>query len=210
MLYDIIGKSRSSNGSQAPAPTERPQLAYARLPEADSFPAQPQQPSGANVLACDVEIQGILRFTHDLTMDGRLDGEIHSDGCLTIGENAVIRGTVHARNVVVFGRVEGNISALERCELRAQSDVTGDITAGTLGMEQGAAFTGQSAVGQWHGFFQEAPAVHAAEPEVTHDMAPPVEEMPAQPEAMFDADFEDVVPTERTQSYAELEPAMPY
>ena len=104
--------------------------------------------SSKNVLANDVEIKGSIKFSHDLIVDGKIEGEVHSDGALTVGENALIKGEIKTRTVVIFGKVEGNIVVQERCELKSNATLIGDITAGTLSIEEGATFMGQSAVGK--------------------------------------------------------------
>jgi serine acetyltransferase len=66
---------------------------------------------------------------------------------LTIGENARVKGEVKTKGVVVLGKVEGNMTVKERCDLRANAQIIGDIKAGTLAIEEGATFVGQSSVG---------------------------------------------------------------
>ena len=67
---------------------------------------------------------------------------------LTVGENALIKGEVKTRSVIIFGKVEGNITVQERCELKSNAILVGDIAAGTLAIEEGATFMGQSQVGK--------------------------------------------------------------
>lgn len=100
-----------------------------------------------NILSSDVEIKGTLKFSNDLIIDGRIDGEVSSDGDLTIGENARIKGDVMTRSVTVFGKVTGNITVIDRCELKQNAELIGDIKAGKLAIEEGATFMGSSAVG---------------------------------------------------------------
>ena len=104
--------------------------------------------SSKNVLANDVEIKGSIKFSHDLIIDGKIEGEVVSDGSLTIGENALIKGEVKTRSVIIFGKVEGNITVAERCELKSNAVLLGDIAAGTLAIEEGATFDGKSSVGK--------------------------------------------------------------
>ena len=101
-----------------------------------------------NVLANDVEIKGSIKFSHDLIIDGKIEGEVISDGSLTVGENALIKGEVKTRSVIIFGKVEGNITAQERCELKRNAILVGDMNACTLAIEEGATFMGQSQVGK--------------------------------------------------------------
>ncbi len=104
--------------------------------------------SSKNVLSNDVEIKGSIKFSHDLIIDGKIEGEVHSDGSLTVGENALIKGEIRTRAVIIFGKVEGNITVQERCELKSNAILVGDIAAGTLSIEEGATFMGQSSVGK--------------------------------------------------------------
>lgn len=101
-----------------------------------------------NILGNGVEIKGTIRFSDDLIIDGRIEGEVISDGCLTVGESGFIRGEIMTGSVIIFGKVEGNVTAQERCELKDNAVMTGDITAGNLSMEQGVTFMGQSRVGK--------------------------------------------------------------
>lgn len=100
-----------------------------------------------NILSSDVEIVGNLKFSHDLIIDGKIEGEVVSDGNLTVGENAHVRGEIKTKSVTVFGEVEGNITVSDRCELKSNARLTGDIAAGTLAIEEGAMFMGASRVG---------------------------------------------------------------
>lgn len=120
-----------------------------------------------NVLSSDVEIKGSLKFSNDLVIDGHIEGEVTSDnGSLTVGENAYIKGEIKTQRVTIFGKVEGNVTVSERCEIKANSEVLGDIAATTLTMEEGAIFSGQSRVGRaaaTSGSGKTAPAAsHAA------------------------------------------------
>ena len=104
--------------------------------------------SNKNILSSDVEIKGSLKFSNDLIIDGKIEGEVSSDGSLTVGENAVVNGEIKTKSVVIFGKVIGNITVGERCELKSAAILEGDITAGTLSIEEGATFMGKSAVGK--------------------------------------------------------------
>ncbi len=108
---------------------------------------KPAATNGRNVLSSDVEIKGKVKFTNDLVVDGLIEGEIYSDGSLTVGENARIKAEVHTRSVVVYGKVHGNITVTDRVELKANAELIGDIKAATISIEAGAIFVGKSTVG---------------------------------------------------------------
>lgn len=100
-----------------------------------------------NVLASGIEITGSIKFSNDMIIDGKIEGEISSDkGRVTIGENALVKGDITAGEVKVFGTVEGKIIS-GRCELKTKSKTTGDIKTKTLAMEEGAQLSGSTQIG---------------------------------------------------------------
>jgi cytoskeletal protein CcmA (bactofilin family) len=99
-----------------------------------------------NILSKDVEIKGSIKFTNELIIDGKIEGEIVSDGNLTVGENADVRGEVKTKSVTVLGKVHGNITVQERCELKARAQLVGDLKAARVIIEEGATFVGKSEV----------------------------------------------------------------
>src|SRR5712691_1442037 len=102
--------------------------------------------SGKDVLSSDVEIKGSIKFQKELLIDGKVEGEINSDGVLTIGENADIRGEIKTKSITVYGKVHGNITVGERCELKSKCVLQGDLKAARLVIEEGATFIGKSEV----------------------------------------------------------------
>ena len=99
-----------------------------------------------NVLNSDVEIKGNIKFSGELTFDGKLDGEIHTDGTLTLGDGAVVNGNINAQSVVVRGKINGNINAKEKIEIKAKAELFGDIRATKLVVEEGVTFVGKTEV----------------------------------------------------------------
>ncbi len=99
-----------------------------------------------NVLSSDVEIKGSIKFINELTIDGKVEGEINSPGVLIVGENADIKGEIKTKSVTVLGKVHGNITVEERCELKSHAVLYGDLKATRLVIEDGATFVGKSEV----------------------------------------------------------------
>ena len=87
--------------------------------------SQPQ--SGA--LSSGVSIKGSVKFTRELIIDGEVEGTITSSGRLTIGKNGHIRGEIRTSSVTVYGTVDDNDNASERCELHSGCSLRGDIEA---------------------------------------------------------------------------------
>ena len=136
----------SAPAAQKPAPA----AAQPRATAAPSNPAPKQNapsPSGRNVLSSDVEIKGSIKFSNDLVVDGKIEGEINSDGSLTVGENARITAEIKTKSVVIYGKVYGNIEVSQSVELKANCELVGDIKAASLSIEPGAIFVGKSVVG---------------------------------------------------------------
>jgi cytoskeletal protein CcmA (bactofilin family) len=91
-----------------------------------------------------VVIRGELKGSEDLIVDGTLEGTISlTDGRLTIGPNANVAADLNAKDVLIMGRLQGNIVASGRVELRAGSVVEGDVHALRLAVEDNAIFRGK-------------------------------------------------------------------
>ncbi|MDY6971613.1 MAG: polymer-forming cytoskeletal protein [Thermodesulfobacteriota bacterium] len=93
-------------------------------------------------LGKDTEFKGKLSFTGAVRIDGRLDGEIFTEGTLIVGETAVIESDIRASRITISGEVHGNILAKTRIDIHAPAKVFGNIEAPTVTIEEGAAFEG--------------------------------------------------------------------
>ena len=119
---------------------------------------------GKNLLSADVEIKGSIKFQNELIIDGKVEGEITSTGILTVGENAEIRGEIKTKSVTVLGKVHGNITVDERCELKGRAVLQGDLKAARLVIEDGATFVGKSEVTPIKGGIKQPDNVRVPEP----------------------------------------------
>ncbi len=91
-----------------------------------------------------VVIRGEVKGSEDLFIDGRIEGTVSlSESRLTIGPNAVVAADLIARDVLVLGQLQGNIAATGRVELRAGCQMTGDVRALRLAIEDNAVFRGK-------------------------------------------------------------------
>jgi cytoskeletal protein CcmA (bactofilin family) len=91
-----------------------------------------------------VTIRGELSGKEDLYMDGVVEGTIALlEGRLTVGPNARVMADIEARDVVIFGLVEGNVHATGRIELRDSAVVKGDLIAGRLSIEESVSMKGR-------------------------------------------------------------------
>jgi cytoskeletal protein CcmA (bactofilin family) len=125
-----------------------------------------------NVLNNDVEVKGTLKFSGELTFDGKVDGDIASEGTLTLGDNAVVKGTIDVGSVVVRGKITGNIVAKDKIELKAKTELFGDVRAAKLVIEEGVTFVGKTEVNP-NKVAPTAPAARNAEPKPVAPAKPP-------------------------------------
>jgi cytoskeletal protein CcmA (bactofilin family) len=90
-----------------------------------------------------VIIKGELSGSEDVYLDGEVEGSIElNDHSLTIGPNGRVRANVRARDVVIHGRVDGNVYGLDRVELKKSGILSGDIFTQRIVIEDGAFFKG--------------------------------------------------------------------
>jgi cytoskeletal protein CcmA (bactofilin family) len=132
-------------------------------PEAPAAPPIPGSPSPASVappsasrpatsagtrssarLGSGLHIKGQLTGTEDLQIDGKVDGPISLNGHqLTVGPTAVVNSEIHAGEVIVFGKVVGNVYARDRVDVKTDGSVIGDISTARISIEDGAHFKGR-------------------------------------------------------------------
>lgn len=111
------------------------------------------------------EFRGVLRFDGTIRIDGKVDGEIHTEGVLLIGRTAVIRATVRAKSIVSCGTVIGDMAATEKIALLEPAILKGSVTTPLLSMETGVRFMGSLEVpepAEEVTALEDAPAVKAA------------------------------------------------
>lgn len=100
------------------------------------------------VIGRSVTIHGEITGGEDLYLDGSVQGTLTLAGNrLTVGPNAHIVADLEVRDIVVYGRVEGNIKASGRVDLRQTAEVTGDILTSRLSIEEKASIRGRVDVG---------------------------------------------------------------
>jgi cytoskeletal protein CcmA (bactofilin family) len=124
-----------------------------------------------------VMIKGELSGSEDLYFDGEAEGSVDlHEHTLTVGPNGRIRATIRAREIIVHGKVEGNVRASEKVELKKSCMLTGDISTQRIVIEDGAFFKGAIDI-QKEGkpelrkaptnSFSEVPALAASGPQVS-------------------------------------------
>lgn len=119
---------------------------FGASPAAVSEPAASPEGEAASYLNASTSFKGLLKSSRSVGIDGRFEGEIQSEADLVVGRQAEVRANIKANNVIISGKVVGNIHC-SSLEIQANGRVIGNITAGSLLISMGAVFRGQSFMG---------------------------------------------------------------
>jgi len=106
---------------------------------------KPQDPARGEMahIGKSVVIRGELSGSEDLYIDGNVEGSIELKGNrLTIGPNGRVKANVNARSATIQGKLEGNVRASDRVDLKQSAIVQGDIATQRISIEDGAFFKG--------------------------------------------------------------------
>jgi cytoskeletal protein CcmA (bactofilin family) len=133
--------SKPKSNEAVPQPSESPAAPAVFAAPAETRPAAPPRPKPvASVLSSDLTIQGNVRSSGDIQVEGNVEGDIRAQ-VLIVGESATVKGEVIAEEVVVHGRVVGRLRGL-KVRLSASARCEGDIVHKTIAIESGAHFEG--------------------------------------------------------------------
>ena len=121
------------------------------LPAPRSPPRHLRPPSRAPAIASSDQatigkglfIKGEINGSESLFIDGKVEGSINLPGNrVTVGRNGQVAASITAREIVVLGKVRGNVTASDRVDIRAEGSLSGDVTAARISIEDGAFFKG--------------------------------------------------------------------
>ena len=114
----------------------------------ESMPASSAEGKPETFVGTTTSIEGaVIKSDGNLRIDGRVDGQIDAAGTVVIGKTAVVSATIHARHVFVAGELHGDVEAPSGLEITSTGKLFGNITVGSLQIEQGGLFRGQSFMG---------------------------------------------------------------
>ena len=100
-------------------------------------------PQEQATLGKSLVIKGEVTGSESLYIDGRVEGSINLPGNrVTVGRNGVVSANIAAREIVILGKVRGNMTASDRFDIRSEGSLTGDIIAQRVSIEEGAYFKG--------------------------------------------------------------------
>src|ERR1700723_560976 len=146
---------KPTNQPQTPGRPAEPERPTMNTPSAPAMmtnepPAAPRPATAATTTTADratigksLVIKGEVTGSESLYIDGRVEGSISLAGNrVTIGRNGVVAANINAREIVVLGKVRGNLTASDRVDIRSDGSLTGDVVAARISIEDGAFFKG--------------------------------------------------------------------
>jgi cytoskeletal protein CcmA (bactofilin family) len=131
-----------------PGEPERPAVPAPPTTSVGSEPAPAPRPVATTTadqatIGKSLVIKGEVTGSESLYIDGRVEGSINLSGNrVTVGRNGVVSANINAREIVVLGKVRGNLTASDRVDIRSDGSLTGDVVAARISIEDGAFFKG--------------------------------------------------------------------
>jgi cytoskeletal protein CcmA (bactofilin family) len=144
---------KPTNQPQSPAQPAGPERP-ASMPSAPAMSSASPEPAAAPrpvttttadqaTIGKSLVIKGEVTGSESLYIDGRVEGSINLSGNrVTVGRNGVVAANINAREIVVLGKVRGNLTASDRVDIRSDGSLTGDVIAARISIEDGAYFKG--------------------------------------------------------------------
>lgn len=133
----------SQSGSIVPPPTPEPSRPASPAPAIEPPARASAQVSDQATIGKGLFVKGEITGSESLYIDGKLEGSIALPGNrVTIGRNGQVQASISAREIVILGKVRGNITASDRVEIRVEGSLTGDVTAARISIEDGSYFKG--------------------------------------------------------------------
>jgi cytoskeletal protein CcmA (bactofilin family) len=99
------------------------------------------------ILGPDANFKGELSFEKGMRLMGKFEGKVNTPGRVHVAKEAKMSADVEAGGIVVEGEVHGNLSAIDRIELKQSARYEGDLRATKLVVDEGAIFSGHVSVG---------------------------------------------------------------
>jgi cytoskeletal protein CcmA (bactofilin family) len=134
----------SQSSPITPHPTPEPPYPPTSVPPVEHASRVPVSGGGDQAtIGKGLFVKGEISGSESLFVDGKVEGSINLPGNrVTVGRNGQVAASITAREIVILGKVRGNISASDRVDIRAEGALTGDVTAARISIEDGAFFKG--------------------------------------------------------------------
>jgi cytoskeletal protein CcmA (bactofilin family) len=133
----------SQTGPITPNPTPEPVRPSTPAPAFEAPARAATAGADQATIGKGLYVKGEITGSESLFIDGKVEGSINLPGNrVTVGRNGQVAASINAREIVVLGKVRGNVSATDRVEIRAEGALTGDVAAARISIEDGAFFKG--------------------------------------------------------------------
>lgn len=133
----------SQSGSITPSFTPEPSRPATPALSAEPANRAPVTAGDQASIGKGLFIKGEITGTESLFIDGKVEGTVALAGNrVTVGRNGQVAASITAREIVILGKVRGDIVATDRVDIRAEGALTGDVTAARISIEDGAYFKG--------------------------------------------------------------------
>src|SRR5580700_8801109 len=148
---------------QSPEPKFSPNAA---APTNSYTPVKPAtSPVDQATIGRSLFIKGEVSGAEALFIDGRVEGSINfPDNRVTVGRNGNVAANITAKEVVIMGKVQGNVECSDRLDLRSEGVLSGDVVTHRISVEEGAILTGGIEVRNPEKKDQKAQAQNKPEP----------------------------------------------
>jgi len=97
-----------------------------------------------SLLSKKVNIVGDIEGNEDLHVEGRFKGTIKITGNILVGPTGVVDADVEAENIIIQGKINGNVLARQQLEIQSLGQLIGDCSAQSIDIKEGAVFEGRS------------------------------------------------------------------
>ncbi len=134
----------NQTGPTAPTLTPEPSRPAPPPPSFEPAPSRAPVADGEQAtIGKGLFIKGEISGSESLFIDGKVEGSVNLPGNrVTVGRNGQVAANISAREIVVLGKVRGNVSATDRVDIRAEGSLSGDVAAARISIEDGAFFKG--------------------------------------------------------------------
>jgi cytoskeletal protein CcmA (bactofilin family) len=133
----------SQTGPIQANPTPEPSRPAPPAPAGESANRAPVSAGDQATISKGLFVKGEITGSESLFIDGKVEGSISLPGNrVTVGRNGQVASSITAREIVILGKVRGNVSATDRVDIRAEGALTGDVSASRISIEDGAFFKG--------------------------------------------------------------------
>ena len=164
-----------------PAPQVAPAEPVAQAPRAVAPAPQPLAPAAhASRITPGIHVKGEISGREDLWIGGNVEGTLRFDGSrVVLGGSGKMRGRVEAREIVIEGNSDGDLSAAERLEISSTGTARGDASAPRVALQEGAVFNGSVETVRAG---EPRTAQPASKPAPARGASPPPQSAPARPQ----------------------------